>query len=130
MNIFLTQVLDDDSPNKYIDDEAEDYNSPTINKNHNYSLIDEKTDSEDIDKKNNLSDDGVWVNINDLPWGYDDSQTANKYIDDEAEEDLEYSDHSNELSVDDGDDMDSFIDDGTQDSLATDDDDDHTDDDF
>ena len=108
---FETQVFDDEDP------------TPTKKKHPNYSLIDEETD-EDIDAKNNLSEDGVWVNIDDLPWGYDGWENPKKYLDDEAEVDLENSDHYSERSIDDEDDLDGFIDDGTQESVPTDEEDD------
>lgn len=67
------------------------------------------------------------MNIDDLPWGYDGWESPKKFLDDEAEVDLENSDHCSERSIDDEDDLDGFIDDGTQESVPTDEDD--TDDD-
>ena len=70
----------------------------------------------------------MWDNINDLPYAYDGLHNANKYVDDEAEEDLEDASLYSDGALDDGDDLDGFIDDETQDSDRTDGDD--TDDEF
>ena len=70
----------------------------------------------------------MWDNINDLPYGYDGLHNANKYVDDEAEEDLEDASLYSDGALDDRDDLDGFIDDETQDSDRTDGDD--TDDEF
>ena len=41
------------------------------------------------------------MNIDDLPWGYDGWENPKKFLDDEAEVDLENSDHCSERSIDD-----------------------------
>ena len=93
-------------------------------KNNKYALEDEDTNEDDFKKKE--SDDGVWVNINDLHHGYpEDWATRKNFIDDEAEEDLQQTDMGSENSgSDDGHDTDSFIDDESLGYYSTDDDDD------
>ena len=114
-------------------DDSNDF-EPLLDKYHNsletnskYALIDEKTDEDDNNNKS-TSDDGVWVNINELPWGYDDVLDLNKYIDDEAKEDLVNYDINNGQSQSEEYDKDSFIDDESLGYDTTDPDD--TDDDF
>lgn len=63
----------------------------SFSKENKYTLVDEETD-EDFNELNNTSDEGVWVNINDLPWSSNYFVDQSKYIDDEADEDLQNAD--------------------------------------
>lgn len=85
-----------------------------------YSLIDEDID-EDLYNKNSNSSPGVWTNINDLPYASPDVPYYNKYIDEEAEEELQDSDIHSVPSLSDEDHLDNFIDDESEDIHATDD---------
>ena len=62
------------------------------------------------------------ININDLDYTSHDVHYSNKYIDDEAKEELQDSDIHSVPSVSDKDGLDNFIDDESQDVDATDDD--------
>ena len=115
------------------DEKLHDKQHTSLSKDSKYALFDEETD-EDLHNNNNTSDEGVWVNINDLPWDPNDWNNQYKFIDDQAEEDLVSSDVHVVPSSSEGDDKDSFIDDeslgyDTTDSQDTDDDSQNTDDD-
>lgn len=87
-------------------------------KGNKCALIDEATD-EDLDKKDSTSEDGLSFNNNDVNEDSHEVYNSNRYVDDEAKEDLQDSD---------GSDLDSFIDDEEQDCSSTGDD--NTDDDI
>ena len=94
-----------------------------VSKYHNFQLKDEETD-EDTNNKNNNSDDGVWVNINDLPHPSHVWDGHKHYIEDDAEEELNNRDNDSVRSLSNGHDTDSFIDDESLGYDTTDDEDD------
>ncbi|PWA71914.1 ATP-dependent DNA helicase PIF1 [Artemisia annua] len=99
--------LDDISDDEHFLDEQ----NSLVSKDKKCALIDEESD-EHIHNKTNTTNDGLWVNINDLPReASHDLDIDNNYIHDEAEEDLQGSDIYSVSSISDGDDKDSFIDD-------------------
>ena len=98
-----------------------------ISKGKKHALIDEESD-EDPHNNNDSSYDGVWVNIDDLPWNSDYFANYKNYIDDEAQEELKNPETKTVGSLSDADDKDSFIDDESLGYDTTDDE--ETDDDF
>ena len=86
-----------------------------------YALIDEVSD-EDLYNKNSTSDDGVWVNVNDLPYASPDVRASDSLFEDEAEEELEESDINSVSSASGEDDLQNFIDDEDQDDEQSTDD--------
>ena len=77
---------------------------------------------EDLDKKNSTSDDGGWININDLPYASPNVRASDSLFEDIAEEDLEDSDIHTIPSDDGEDDLEDFIDDEDQDDDLSDND--------
>ena len=90
-------------------------------KKDKYTLKDEDSD-EDLDKKNSTSDDGGWININDLPYASPNVRASDSLFEDIAEEDLEDSDIHTVPSDDGEDDLEDFIDDEDQDDDLSDND--------
>ena len=100
-------------------------------KHHKYILFDEDI-GEEFDNNNSISEDGIWVNINDIEEPTHDLQNSNEFIDDEVREELLHNlQNSNDFIDDeagedlldsdmysvrfvyDGDDVDNFINDNS-----------------
>ena len=93
----------------------------SCSKKDKYTLKDEESD-EDLDKKNITSDDGVWINVNDLPYASPNVRASDSLFDDLSEEELEDSYIKSIPFVSGQDDLGNFIDDEDQDDFQSSDD--------
>lgn len=93
----------------------------SCSKKDKYTLKDEESD-EDLDKKNITSDDGVWINVNDLPYASPNVRASDSLFHDLSEEELEDSYIKSIPFVSGQDDLGNFIDDEDQDDFQSSDD--------